>query len=234
MLAKIQHESRYQLDDVHIAADWPAFPPDSCSILSIMCRFVSLGYVGMYDGLAGMVISVQCNPDADQQIVYRGIEPIQLAHIVTRPRHSIINQAFESKLRLPSTRPMNVSPTTQHPLAHQQTSLHAHAQADGFGIGWYSPENEAKPAVPGTVTSPHSQPVTPGIPGTPGELADHDKDESLPNGAQGEDGELLEEEVVQALELLKLRQHEAELENERPCVFKSISPVSPQTRWTMS
>ncbi|RXK36715.1 glutamine amidotransferase [Tremella mesenterica] len=51
-------------------------------------------------------------------IVYKGDQPIQLAHLVTRPRHSIINQAFESKLRLPSSRPFN---------------------ADGFGIGWYDP-----------------------------------------------------------------------------------------------
>ncbi|OCF36524.1 glutamine amidotransferase [Kwoniella heveanensis CBS 569] len=52
------------------------------------------------------------------QLVYKGTEPIQLSHLVTRPRHSIINQAFESKLRMPSSRPMN---------------------ADGFGIGWYDP-----------------------------------------------------------------------------------------------
>jgi glutamine amidotransferase len=104
--------------------------------------------------------------------------------------------------------------------------IHADAQADGFGIGWYSPDSDPKPAIPGTITSPQSQPATPGIPGTPGEGADHDKDESLPNGGQGEEGELPEAEVVQALELLKMRQHEAELENERPCVFKSISPVS--------
>jgi hypothetical protein len=110
--------------------------------------------------------------------------------------------------------------------ARQQTRSYAHAQADGFGIGWYSPENDAKPIIPGTVTSPHSHPTTPGIPGTPGENVDHEKDDSLPNGGQNEDGELLEDEVVQALELLKVRQHEAELENERPCVFKSISPVS--------
>jgi glutamine amidotransferase len=44
----------------------------------------------------------------DEQIVYKGNEPIQISHLVTRPRHSIINQAFESKLRLPSSRPMNV------------------------------------------------------------------------------------------------------------------------------
>jgi glutamine amidotransferase len=55
-------------------------------------------------------------PDADMsaQIVYKGVEPIQLSHLVTRPKHSITNQAFESKLRMPSSRPMNVSKAAKY------------------------------------------------------------------------------------------------------------------------
>ncbi|ODO03426.1 glutamine amidotransferase [Cryptococcus wingfieldii CBS 7118] len=56
-------------------------------------------------------------------LVYKGTEPIQISHLVTRPRHSIINQAFESRLRMPSSRPLN---------------------ADGFGLGWY----DSLPALP--------------------------------------------------------------------------------------
>ncbi|KNE87631.1 hypothetical protein PSTG_18982, partial [Puccinia striiformis f. sp. tritici PST-78] len=44
-------------------------------------------------------------------------EPIVLAHLITKPSHSIINQAFDSRLRL-DARPVN---------------------ADGFGVGWYDP-----------------------------------------------------------------------------------------------
>ncbi|KNE87626.1 hypothetical protein PSTG_18987, partial [Puccinia striiformis f. sp. tritici PST-78] len=40
-------------------------------------------------------------------------EPIVLAHLITKPSHSIINQAFDSRLRL-DARPVN---------------------ADGFGVG---------------------------------------------------------------------------------------------------
>jgi len=61
-----------------------------------MCRFVSR-------------LSSRRHPaNETRQIIYKGNEPIQLSHLVTRPRHSIINQAFESKLRMPSSRPMNV------------------------------------------------------------------------------------------------------------------------------
>lgn len=49
-------------------------------------------------------------------LVFKGADPIQLCHLVTRPAHSIINQAFDSRLRLDATRAVN---------------------GDGFGVGWY-------------------------------------------------------------------------------------------------
>ncbi|KAJ7596987.1 N-terminal nucleophile aminohydrolase [Mycena floridula] len=49
-------------------------------------------------------------------VIYKGTSPVQLSHLLTRPCHSIINQAFDSRLRLDRRRPMN---------------------GDGFGVGWY-------------------------------------------------------------------------------------------------
>ncbi|EPQ29788.1 uncharacterized protein PFL1_02461 [Pseudozyma flocculosa PF-1] len=49
-------------------------------------------------------------------LVFKGADPIQLSHLITRPAHSIINQAFDSRLRLDATRAVN---------------------GDGFGVGWY-------------------------------------------------------------------------------------------------
>ncbi|PFH54430.1 hypothetical protein AMATHDRAFT_184952 [Amanita thiersii Skay4041] len=49
-------------------------------------------------------------------VIYKGTTPVQLSHLLTRPCHSIINQAFDSRLRLDHRRPMN---------------------GDGFGVGWY-------------------------------------------------------------------------------------------------
>ncbi|KAL1748448.1 nucleophile aminohydrolase [Schizophyllum fasciatum] len=49
-------------------------------------------------------------------VIYKGTAPVQLSHLLTRPCHSIINQAFDSRLRLDHRRPMN---------------------GDGFGVGWY-------------------------------------------------------------------------------------------------
>lgn len=49
-------------------------------------------------------------------LVFKGTEPIQISHLVTKPAHSIINQAFDSRLRLDATRAVN---------------------GDGFGVGWY-------------------------------------------------------------------------------------------------
>jgi len=64
-------------------------------------------------------------------VIYKGTSPVQLSHVslssdsqeelfihlhqlLTRPCHSIINQAFDSRLRLDRRRPMN---------------------GDGFGVG---------------------------------------------------------------------------------------------------
>jgi len=52
-------------------------------------------------------------------LIFKG-EPIGLSHLITKPSHSIINQAFDSRLRL-DARPVN---------------------ADGFGVGWYDTELE--------------------------------------------------------------------------------------------
>ncbi|PIL31887.1 hypothetical protein GSI_06591 [Ganoderma sinense ZZ0214-1] len=49
-------------------------------------------------------------------VIYKGTDPVQLSHLLTRPCHSIINQAFDSRLRLDRRRPIN---------------------GDGFGVGWY-------------------------------------------------------------------------------------------------
>jgi len=49
-------------------------------------------------------------------VIYKGTSPVLLSHLLTRPCHSIINQAFDSRLRLDRRRPMN---------------------GDGFGVGWY-------------------------------------------------------------------------------------------------
>ncbi|CEH17998.1 n-terminal nucleophile aminohydrolase [Ceraceosorus bombacis] len=56
-------------------------------------------------------------------LVYKGVEPIQLSHLVTRPAHSIINQAFDARLRLDATRSVN---------------------GDGFGVGWYDASHDAE------------------------------------------------------------------------------------------
>ncbi|KAJ9100125.1 hypothetical protein QFC20_005537 [Naganishia adeliensis] len=50
-------------------------------------------------------------------LVYKGKEPIQLSHLLTRPLHSIANQVFDSRLRFVSDRPFN---------------------ADGFGVGFFT------------------------------------------------------------------------------------------------
>lgn len=49
-------------------------------------------------------------------VIYKGTSPVQLCHLLTRPCHSIINQAFDSRLRIDRRRPIN---------------------GDGFGVGWY-------------------------------------------------------------------------------------------------
>ncbi|KAK3815331.1 MAG: nucleophile aminohydrolase [Benniella sp.] len=62
-----------------------------------------------------------------RMLLYKGNQPIQLAHLLTKPAHSIINQSFDSRLRLDTRRPIN---------------------GDGFGVGWYEsePDPELSPA----------------------------------------------------------------------------------------
>ncbi|KAI9308413.1 nucleophile aminohydrolase [Cunninghamella echinulata] len=52
-------------------------------------------------------------------LVYKGKKAILLGHLITYPSHSIVNQSFDSKLRLDHRRPLN---------------------GDGFGVGWYDNE----------------------------------------------------------------------------------------------
>ncbi|OBZ87421.1 putative glutamine amidotransferase DUG3 [Choanephora cucurbitarum] len=65
-------------------------------------------------------------------LLYKGKQPILLAHLVTRPKHSIVNQAFDSKLRLDTRRPLN---------------------GDGFGIGWYDNDPQDEITTPCIFTS---------------------------------------------------------------------------------
>ncbi|WVF72236.1 hypothetical protein IAT40_007048 [Kwoniella sp. CBS 6097] len=142
-------------------------------------------------------------------LVYKGTEPIQLSHLVTKPRHSIINQAFESKLRMPSSRPMN---------------------ADGFGIGWYDPlPLLAAPAVP----RPTNIPAPPEPTSAPHASHSHNQgympDASPPLVSNDPTKELEIDPFTgldkQTAEILEARAEEMALENERPCLFKSISPA---------
>lgn len=64
-------------------------------------------------------------------LIYKG-KTITLADILTRPTHSIINQAFDSRLRIDTRRPIN---------------------GDGFGVGWYSPDADASSIGPCIFTS---------------------------------------------------------------------------------
>ncbi|WRT67102.1 uncharacterized protein IL334_004068 [Kwoniella shivajii] len=145
-------------------------------------------------------------------LIYKGTEPIQLSHLVTRPKHSIINQAFESKLRMPSSRPMN---------------------ADGFGIGWYDPlpaPISIMPPRPTSVPAPptpvynddkesgHASHSHAYVPTPSPDLNVNDPSLNLP-----EDRMAGMEDT--SIEILKARERERELENERPCLFKSIHPA---------
>lgn len=52
-------------------------------------------------------------------LIYKGAEPIRLSNLLTKPQHSIINQSFDSRLRLDRRRPIN---------------------GDGFGLAYYPTE----------------------------------------------------------------------------------------------
>lgn len=70
-------------------------------------------------------------------LVFKGLEPISLSNLVTKPAHSIINQAFDARLRLDATRSVN---------------------GDGFGLGWYDAD-EAECS--GTSSLDSREPTTP-------------------------------------------------------------------------
>ena len=102
-------------------------------------------------------------------------------------------------------------------------------QADGFGLGWYDalpPSQAAVNALSKTVTPtapPHerdsqsSQVIRPPI--ATAHLQSHESVVMI-------DGDGHEEADEKAAVLKKLRHEERELEKERPCLFKSLSPVS--------
>ncbi|KAI8891423.1 N-terminal nucleophile aminohydrolase [Backusella circina FSU 941] len=71
-------------------------------------------------------------------LLYKGKQPILLAHLITRPKHSIVNQSFDSRLRIDLRRPLN---------------------GDGFGVGWY--ESETHPEEEDHVTPCIFTSVTP-------------------------------------------------------------------------
>lgn len=54
-------------------------------------------------------------------MIYKGKESMTLSDLLTRPAHSIINQSFDSRLRLDMRNPIN---------------------GDGFGVGYYRENNE--------------------------------------------------------------------------------------------
>ncbi|QLG74246.1 hypothetical protein HG535_0G01300 [Zygotorulaspora mrakii] len=54
-------------------------------------------------------------------LIFKGKEPIKLSHLLTRPAHSIINQSFDSRLRLDRRSPVN---------------------GDGFGVAYYPMDAE--------------------------------------------------------------------------------------------
>ncbi|CAO1620009.1 unnamed protein product [Jaminaea pallidilutea] len=69
-------------------------------------------------------------------LVFKGVEPIQLSNLVTKPAHSIINQAFDARLRLDATRSVN---------------------GDGFGLGWYDAEGSGSSSSSSTSSSSSSR-----------------------------------------------------------------------------
>ncbi|CAH2355008.1 probable glutamine amidotransferase Dug3p [[Candida] railenensis] len=54
-------------------------------------------------------------------MIYKGHDPMVLSDLLTKPAHSIINQSFDSRLRLDMRNPIN---------------------GDGFGVGYYTPNNQ--------------------------------------------------------------------------------------------
>lgn len=78
-------------------------------------RYVSLsGYSFAF--LSSLPLSI-----LTAHLILPGKEPIRLSHLLTRPAHSIINQSFDSRLRLDRRRPIN---------------------GDGFGVAYYPLDGE--------------------------------------------------------------------------------------------
>jgi len=79
-------------------------------------------------------------------LVVKAEEPIQLAQLLTKPAHSIINQASDSRLRLDAgCVPPPLLLPTWHPLTLD--SSRRSINADGFGVGWYPTDTD--PGSPG-------------------------------------------------------------------------------------
>lgn len=52
-------------------------------------------------------------------LIYKGKEPMTLSNLLTKPQHSIINQSYDSRLRIDAQ----------------------HVNGDGFGVGYYTPND---------------------------------------------------------------------------------------------
>jgi glutamine amidotransferase len=59
-------------------------------------------------------------PDMCRFLIYKGKEPMTLSNLLTKPQHSIINQSYDSRLRI-DAQPVN---------------------GDGFGVGYYTLDDE--------------------------------------------------------------------------------------------
>lgn len=65
-------------------------------------------------------------------VIYKGTSPVQLSHLLTRPCHSIINQAFDSRLRLDHRRPINGDG-----FGVGESCCRAFLSGFNDGVGWY-------------------------------------------------------------------------------------------------
>ncbi|VEU21038.1 DEKNAAC101968 [Brettanomyces naardenensis] len=65
-------------------------------------------------------------------LIYKGREPMLLSNLLTKPAHSIINQSFDSRLRI-DLQPVN---------------------GDGFGVGYYTLDDEENEVESGKVSGP--------------------------------------------------------------------------------
>ncbi|CDZ97042.1 Glucosamine 6-phosphate synthetases, contain amidotransferase and phosphosugar isomerase domains [Phaffia rhodozyma] len=132
-------------------------------------------------------------------LVYKGKEPILLSHLLTRPAHSIINQAFASKLRLDLTRgPIN---------------------GDGFGVGWYDSSEPVSAST--SSSSPSSLSSTPSstLLMSPSEEKSETEAAALVSAPASLD-QMDPQEEINAIEGPPV--YEDRL---NPCIFNSITPA---------